>query len=314
MVRTRETARKRTGGYQPPHVVIEAPPAEEEYIEVVDIDDSSDEDSDQDPLIESEQEEDPEEVQFFGGVPEEHQEEQDLAPPVPPTAPASPPVPPVSPVPPSPMGEPEEPARWVKTSYTHCGGDLRFPAMLDDLVRQVGYEGARITYRGERHAHPHYPDEWRAAVYISIPDHTHGGYLDIGVHHGPAFRSTFEAAMSDAAREAMTVFCETHQGPLANSRHRYCPRRQSGEVTTWISSFRGEPDQRLRTTIMYMAALSTDLDAALEEIRTLRDTSSGLRARLGGLDDEVLEIVPHSPPRKRTRYGEPGTGTFVKIT
>jgi hypothetical protein len=301
MARTRLTARKSTGGYRPPRVHLDLEQLEEEYDHVVDVSSSEDED------YQTDAEEDPEEVE---PVVDNHQHEAAASAP---SASAPTPSAPVPSSPPATGNEEEEPVHWTTIYHTHHGGHVAFPGMLQRTIRDLGYDDARIVYHGERHSHPLYADEWHASVHISVPVPYHGGFCDIGVHHAPAFRSTFQAAISDAAREALGVICEEHQAELTNARQHFYPRRPSGQIETRIAGIMGEPDVRLRATVMYMAALNTDLDAALEEILTLRQESSELRARLAGLDREITEEVPHSPPCKRTCYGDPGTRTMINI-
>ena len=97
----------------------------------------------------------------------------------------------------------------------------------------------------------------------------------------------------------------------------HLPQRLRGESQTNIVP--GEPgEDRLNTLAGVVAGLNTDLDSATLdlyrvhlELENAHARIAALEAQLQGLDPPEAQVpaVALSPPRKRLRYGEPGSVT-----
>ncbi|WVZ75715.1 hypothetical protein U9M48_023750 [Paspalum notatum var. saurae] len=84
------------------------------------------------------------------------------------------------------------------------------------------YDQFWITYVGTRYRHPVLPDDWDMTVEISIPDEF-GSRRNIHVRHAPTRRNGHEAAIGDAAGEALTTLCHAHREDMAITSRRYYP-------------------------------------------------------------------------------------------
>ncbi|WVZ63787.1 hypothetical protein U9M48_013392 [Paspalum notatum var. saurae] len=73
--------------------------------------------------------------------------------------------------------------------------------MLRETLEMLHYDQPWITYVGTRYRHPVLHDDWDMTVEISIQDEF-GSRRDIHVRYAPTHRNSYEAAISDAAREA----------------------------------------------------------------------------------------------------------------
>ncbi|WVZ94874.1 hypothetical protein U9M48_040710 [Paspalum notatum var. saurae] len=99
-------------------------------------------------------------------------------------------------------------------------------------------------------------------VEISIPDEF-GSRRNIHVRHAPTRRNSHEAAINDAAREALTMLCHAHREDMAITSRRYYPCRSVERLDAWIANPEAEQNPRLESTIKYLATLNTDYNAAL---------------------------------------------------
>ncbi|WVZ49868.1 hypothetical protein U9M48_001191 [Paspalum notatum var. saurae] len=97
------------------------------------------------------------------------------------------------------------------------------------------YDRPWITYVGTRYRHPILPDDWDMTVEISIPDEF-GSRQNIHVRHAPTRRNSHEAAISDAAREALTTLCHAHREDMAITSRRYYPCRSVERLDAWIAN------------------------------------------------------------------------------
>ena len=115
----------------------------------------------------------------------------------------------------------------------------------------------------------------------------------------------------------MWSLSHTYRQQLQNTRFRHLPQRLRGESQTNIVP--GEPgEDRLNTLAGVVAGLNTDLDSATLdlyrvhlELENAHARIAALEAQLQGLDPPEAQVpaVALSPPRKRLRYGEPGSVT-----
>ncbi|WVZ53892.1 hypothetical protein U9M48_004779 [Paspalum notatum var. saurae] len=96
--------------------------------------------------------------------------------------------------------------------------------MLRETLGMLHYDQPWITYVRTRYCHPVLHDDWDMTVEISIQD-DFGSRRDIHVRHAPTRRKSYEAAISDAAREALTMLCHAHRDDMVITSRRYYPCR-----------------------------------------------------------------------------------------
>ncbi|WVZ70851.1 hypothetical protein U9M48_019487 [Paspalum notatum var. saurae] len=89
----------------------------------------------------------------------------------------------------------------VITTHRWFDYPLPVPRMLRETLEMLHYDQPWITYVGTRCRHPVLHDDWDMIVEISIQDEF-GSRRDIHVRHAPTRRNSYEAAISDATREA----------------------------------------------------------------------------------------------------------------
>ncbi|WVZ75270.1 hypothetical protein U9M48_023342 [Paspalum notatum var. saurae] len=174
---------------------------------------------------------------------------------------------------------------------------------------------ARITYVGTRYRHPVLPDDWDMTVEIGIPDEF-GSRRNIHVRHAPTRRNSHEAAISDAAREALTTLCHAHRGDMAITSRRYYPCRSVERLDAWIANPEAEQNPRLESTIEYLATLNTDYNAAFDELDMVRYENRKLRAWVAHgvepAEEEPVEDPADAPRRKKARYNDPEARTYIR--
>ena len=76
--------------------------------------------------------------------------------------------------------------------------------------------------------------------------------------------------MNDAARQALYANRDHFSDVIGEDKYRYYPCRHRGELASRIASTKGEPSERMAPTMKLVAALNTELNAALMEVRQLR--------------------------------------------
>ncbi|WVZ93994.1 hypothetical protein U9M48_039938 [Paspalum notatum var. saurae] len=123
--------------------------------------------------------------------------------------------------------------RWNESVHHWFNYPLLFPRMLREALMRLRLGHAWVTYVGTRYRHRIYQEEWAMAVQISILDE-YGARRDISLSYAPALHHNYEAAISDAAQEALATLCYSCHSLLANGTLRYFPRRQPGGLDTWI--------------------------------------------------------------------------------
>ncbi|WVZ80962.1 hypothetical protein U9M48_028395 [Paspalum notatum var. saurae] len=181
-----------------------------------------------------------------------------------------------------------------------AGSTTRRPCLgCRERRRRCSTTIAWITYVGTRYRHPVLHDDWDMIVEISIPDEF-GSRRNIHVRHAPTRRNSHEAAISDAAREALTTMCHAHREDMAITSRRYYPCRSVERLDAWIANPEAEQNPRLESTIEYLATLNTDYNAALDELDMVRYENRKLRAWVAhGVEPAEEEPVedPADAPR-----------------
>ncbi|WVZ52628.1 hypothetical protein U9M48_003670 [Paspalum notatum var. saurae] len=199
--------------------------------------------------------------------------------------------------------------RWNESIHRWSDYPLPFPWMLREALVRLRLGHAWVTYMGTRYRHRIYQEEWAMAVQISILDE-YGARRDIALSYAPALRHNYEAAISDAAQEALVTLCYSCHSLLAEGTMCYLPRRQPGGLDTWIVTPAVEKNPRLEATIDYLVALNTDYNALAEELRTAKLEISRLRAQI--TPSMPLFNPVYYPPWKRVRYNDPAARTYIR--
>ncbi|WVZ93916.1 hypothetical protein U9M48_039866 [Paspalum notatum var. saurae] len=152
-------------------------------------------------------------------------------------------------------------------------------------------------------------------VEISIPD-VFGSHRNIHVRHAPIRRNIHEAAISDAAREALTTLCHAHREDMAITSRRYYPCRSIERLDAWIANPEAEQNPRLESTIEYLATLNTDYNATLDELDMVRYKNRKLRAWVAHgvepAEEEPVGDPADAPRRKKARYNDPKARTYIR--
>ena len=202
---------------------------------------------------------------------------------------------------------------WSAVHREESGLPLEFPLMLRQCLADAGHNHIHTTYKVTGSTHPEYPTIWRASARLHTRDPVSYGKKYLSKHYGISSHDTMEAAINDAARQALGHVCHKYRNILQDTTRRYYPRREPGAVNYTIAPVQ-VADTQVTALARYTAVLNTELDAAWEELARLRDQHSQLQAKIVGMP-QAAEI-PHveaavSPKRKRTRYGEEGSSTHV---
>ncbi|WVZ50701.1 hypothetical protein U9M48_001933 [Paspalum notatum var. saurae] len=187
--------------------------------------------------------------------------------------------------------------------------------MLRETLEMLHYDQPWITYVGTRYHHPILHDDWYMIVEISIQDEF-GSRRDIHVRHAPTRRNSYEAAISDAAREALMMLCHTHRDDMAITSRWYYPCRSAERLDAWIANPEAEQNPHLESTIEYLATLNTDYNAALDELDMVRYENWKLRAWVAhGIEpaeEEPVEDPADASRRKKARYNDPKAMTYIR--
>jgi hypothetical protein len=97
-------------------------------------------------------------------------------------------------------------------------------------------------------------------------------------HYSITERDTAEAAMQDAARQALSQYCSLFSGVPDGLDLKYYPRRLTGSAAGVIVSPVGEGNPRLSNMVNLVVVLNTELDHALDELGKVRAEVVELRA------------------------------------
>jgi hypothetical protein len=148
---------------------------------------------------------------------------------------------------------------------------------------------------------------------VRRPDDDLLGAEAFSEHYSITERDAAEAAMQDAARQALSQYCSLFSGVADGLDLKYYPHRSTGSVGGVIVSPVGEGNPKLSSTVNLVVALNTELDHALDELGKVRAEVAELHAECvahhyldGGSPAPVGIQHPYrSPPRGRFDYGTP---------
>ncbi|WVZ79585.1 hypothetical protein U9M48_027150 [Paspalum notatum var. saurae] len=174
--------------------------------------------------------------------------------------------------------------RWNESVHRWFDYPLPFPRMLREALVRLRLGHAWVTV-GHDCTDQRFGRVWSAS--------------GIALSYAPALRHNHEAAISDAAQEALATLCYSCHSLLADGTLRYLPRHQPGGLDTWIVTPAAVKNPRLEATIDYLVVLNTDYNALAEELRTAKLEISKLRAQI--TPSMPLFNPVYYPPRKRRR-------------
>jgi hypothetical protein len=108
------------------------------------------------------------------------------------------------------------PEGWIARPITRdAARGCHFHDALDTLLRRAfdqhtwSIEYHCVVYQ---HSHRLYPDQWEATCLVHRPDDDLRGAEAFSEHYSITKRDTVEAAMQDAARQALSQYCSLFSG------------------------------------------------------------------------------------------------------
>jgi hypothetical protein len=156
---------------------------------------------------------------------------------------------------------------------------------------------------------------------VRRPDDDLRGAEAFSEHYSITERDTAEAAMQDAARQALSQYCLLFSGVADGLDLKYYPRRSTGSAGGVIASPVGEGNPRLNSMVNLVAVLNTELDHTLDELGKVQAEVAELRPECaahhyldGGSPAPVgIQHPYHSPPRGLFYYGTPDCRTQIDL-
>jgi hypothetical protein len=206
----------------------------------------------------------------------------------------------------------------VVEHYTSMFDTGHFPNLLQEVLHALGTY-VRPLYEARRVSEPPRACYYITRIHVRVMDAGDRGFRTLSAHESLTTLSTYAASISDAACRTLWSLSHTYRQQLQNMRFRHLPQRlRGGSQTSIVLGEAGE--DRLNTLSGVVAGLNTDLDSATLdlsrvhlELENAHARIAALEAQLQGLDPPEAQVpaMALSPPRKRLRYGEPGSVTRV---
>jgi hypothetical protein len=113
---------------------------------------------------------------------------------------------------------------------------------------------------------------------VCSPDDDLRGAEAFSEHYSITKRDTAEAAMQDAARQALSQYCSLFSGVADGLDMKYYPCRSTGSAGGVIVSPVGEGNPRLNSMVNLVVVLNTKLDHTLDQLGKVRVEIAELRA------------------------------------
>jgi hypothetical protein len=154
-------------------------------------------------------------------------------------------------------------------------------------------------------------------IHVRVMDAGDRGFRTLSAHESLKPLSTYAASVNDAVRRTLWSLSHTYWEQLHNTKYMHLPLRIRGESQTSIV-LGGANDDRLNTVAGVVAGLNTDLDSATLDLSRVHLELEDAHARIATLEAQLdgrnppevqVPTMTLSPPRKRIRYGEPGSIT-----
>jgi hypothetical protein len=204
----------------------------------------------------------------------------------------------------------------VTEHYTSMFETGHFPNLLQDVLHALGTY-VRPLYETRRVCEPPRACYYITRIHVRVMDAGDRGFRTLSAHESLTQLSTYAASVSDAARRTLWSLSHTYRQQLHDTRFRHLPLRLSGGSQTSIVSG-GAGEYRLNTLAGVVAGLNTDLDSATLDLSRVHLELEDAHARIAALEallqgqdppEAQVPAMALSPPRKRIRYGEPGSIT-----
>jgi hypothetical protein len=191
-----------------------------------------------------------------------------------------------------------------------------FPNLLQDVLHALGTYIRSLNETRQVYEPP------RACYYIThiharVMDAGDRGFRTLSTHESLTPLSTYAASVRDAARQTLWPLSHTYRQQLHNTKYVHLPLRIRGENQTSIALV-GANEDRLSTLAGVVVGLNTNLDSATLDLSRVQLELVDAHARIAALEAQLdgrnppevqVPAMALSPPRKRIRYGEPGSIT-----
>jgi hypothetical protein len=173
---------------------------------------------------------------------------------------------------------------WDVYHYRVDGVGIPMADHLRAMVLRLGYDKAPI-YHCELWTHPWFEPYWEVAAILEeyVPFR---GAREISEHHDVAHRTTMDVGIAGATWRALYVLSHKERDRLEDTHCRYTPFRVSGEAKTYIASAPAY-EGTLNNVRSLLAAINTALDdtnntlyVAHQQIFTLKLQKCALEAAL----------------------------------
>jgi hypothetical protein len=168
------------------------------------------------------------------------------------------------------LSEEPESEGWIARPITRdAARGCLFHDALNTLLRRAfdrhtwSIEYHCVVYQHRRGL---YPDQWEATCLVRRPNNDLRGAEAFSEHYSITKRDTAEAAMQDAARQALSQYCSLFSGVADGLDLKYYPRRLTSSAGGVIVSPVGEGNPRLSSMVNLAVVLNTELDHALDEL------------------------------------------------
>jgi hypothetical protein len=204
----------------------------------------------------------------------------------------------------------------VTEHYTLMFKTVHFPNLLQDVFHALGTY-VRPLYETRRMCEPPRACYYITCIHVRVMDTGDRRFRTLSSHESLTLLSTYAASVSDAARRTLWSLSHTYRQQLHDTKYMHLPLRLSGGSQTSIV-LGGAGEDRLNIIAGAVAGLNIDLDSATLDLSRvhleLEDAHAriaALEAQLQGRDPPEAQVpaMALSPPRKRIRYGEPGSIT-----
>jgi hypothetical protein len=204
----------------------------------------------------------------------------------------------------------------VTQHYTSIFETRHFPNLLQDVLHALGTYVRPLYETRQVYEHPQ-ACYYITLIHVRVMDAGDRGFRTLSAHESLMLLSTYAASTSDAARRTLWSLSHTYRHQLHNTKYRHLPLRIRGESQTSIVPG-GADEDRLNTLVGVVVGLNTNLDSATLdlsrvhlELEDAHTSIATLEAQLDGRNPPEVQVpaMALSPPRKRIRYGEPGSIT-----
>nr|CAB3480140.1 unnamed protein product [Digitaria exilis] len=203
----------------------------------------------------------------------------------------------------------EEPKVEMITSINELGA---FPLLLEDVLEALG-NYTRPLYITTYSSAANYQEYYHTHVHVRAQMENASRFRTWSIHESSLLHTSYEAAVSDAARRAVTSISHQFQKELSHTEYRHLPRRRPGTEQTVVVGGGPTADPRLNVLAQVTAALNTDLEGVINELAQAQERIVELEGQLfqQPSQEDVEERMANvrSPPRKKCRYGAPSSVT-----